>query len=222
MPASESVKLSTPRGALVRASLHRPFRPNGAAVVLAPGQGYHCEKPLLKRGAEALAEAGFVALRFDWAYFTAGAHPSADLAAEREDLGSALDFARRLEGVHKVVVAGKSLGSTVALSRAAARADDLAGLALLTFPLSGPESPEAAALAGLTLPTLVVCGDRDPLCSLEALYVVAAKCKAPPRLVVVPGDHSLARSREDDSETAENVDLAVRALVVWAKRFAVR
>ncbi|MBI5368182.1 MAG: hypothetical protein HZA54_14190 [Planctomycetes bacterium] len=223
-PPPESVKLPTPRGTPLEAVLHRPARANGVAVVLAPGQGYHKDRPLVKRSAEALAAAGFVAVRFDWAYFTANGQPSDDLAAERSDAEAALAWTRTLPGVTKLVLAGKSLGSLVALARAAAKADDLAGLALLTFPLHAPDQPAPVrpgteALAGLTLPTLVVCGDRDPLCQVGALYALAAKCRPTVRVVIVPGDHGLTRGKEDDSETEENVGLAAHALVVWARRF---
>jgi hypothetical protein len=37
-------------------------------------------------------------------------------------------------------------------------------------------------------------------------------------VVVVPGDHSLAPDPKVDERTAENVDLAVRATVPWARR----
>src|SRR5688572_14848995 len=76
----EEVKVATPRGVTLEATLHRPGKGNGAAVVIAPGQGYHRGLPLTTRTAEGLAEAGFVALRFDWGYFTAKGKPSERLA----------------------------------------------------------------------------------------------------------------------------------------------
>src|SRR5687767_10713862 len=72
----------TARGVPLQATLHRPEKPNGTAIVLAPGQGYHRGLPLMQRGAEALAGAGFLVLRFDWAYFTAKAQPAEDFGAE--------------------------------------------------------------------------------------------------------------------------------------------
>src|SRR5438093_11993143 len=135
------VSVPTPRGVVLEATLHRPKKPNGAAVVLAPGQGYHPARPLLVRSAEALAEAGFVVVRFDWAYFTAKGQPSDGLAKEAEDLEAAIAYARKVEGASKVLLAGKSLGSLVVLARAAAHAEDVAGVALLTFPIHEPGAP---------------------------------------------------------------------------------
>jgi predicted alpha/beta-hydrolase family hydrolase len=220
---TEEVKVATPRGATLEATLHRPAKGNGAAVVLAPGQGYHRGLPLMTESARALARAGFVALRFDWAYFTAKGKRSDDLAPEGEDLDAAVTHVRKVEGVTKVILAGKSLGSLVALARAAAAKDAYAGLALLTFPIHEPGSPArlgegVEALTSLATPTLVVTGDRDPLCWLTRLYVLAGEARTAPSVVVVPGDHGLAGPGRVEAETAENVDLAARALVLWARR----
>jgi len=136
--AGESVEIPTQRGLKLVGALHRPEKPNGVAVVIAPGQGYHKDLPLIVESAKALADAGFLAVRFDWAYFTAKGQRSADLKPEMDDLEASIHFARQQEGIEKVVIAGKSLGSMVALNRAAARPDDLAGLALLTFPIHNP------------------------------------------------------------------------------------
>jgi predicted alpha/beta-hydrolase family hydrolase len=216
------VELKTPRGATFEASVHAPAKANGTAVVLAPGQGYHRELPILRRSAEALASAGFVAVRFDWAYTATKGKPSADASAEREDLEAAIAHARGLPGVTKVVLGGKSLGSSVAFARALEKSDDLVGLILLTFPIHEPGGRPIEGVerfGELAVPTLVVQGDRDPLGSLPALYDVASKTKNPPRLVVVPGDHSFAE-KPDEAKGAENVEAAARAVVLWSKRFA--
>ena len=224
-PAAEAVKVPTPRGIALEASLHRPAKGNGVAVVLAPGQGYHRERPILARSAESLAAAGFVALRFDWAFFTAKGQASSDLANERTDVEAALAYVRQIEGVQKVLLAGKSLGSLVALARVAEKHDDLAGVALLTFPMHPPGVP-APATAGidrvksLRLPVLIVQGDQDPLGDLRALYPLVADAKVPPKVVVVPGDHGFQEGGPDDPRTVDNIDLAVRALVLWARRFS--
>jgi predicted alpha/beta-hydrolase family hydrolase len=222
--SGDVVTIATPRGAKLEANLHRPEKPNGAAVVLAPGQGYHRARPLFVRSAEALAEAGIVALRFDWAYTPSKGQPSADYSAEREDLEAALAHVRGLPGVERVVLAGKSLGSLVAFQRALERAEDLAGLALLTFPIHEPGGrprPGVERFGEQAVPTLVVQGDRDPLGMLPALYDLATNSRNPPRVVVVPGDHGY-EEKPDEARGVENLDVAVRSLVLWAKRFAAR
>jgi predicted alpha/beta-hydrolase family hydrolase len=218
------LELPTSRGTKLQASLHRPAAGNGAAVVLAPGQGYHRGRPILVRSAEALAAAGFVALRFDWAYTAVKGQASEDLSAERDDLEAALAHVRGLEGVTKVVLAGKSLGSLVALARASEKHDDLAGLVLLTFPMHPPGVPSPRSegverLSRVKVPTLVIQGDADPLGDLSLLYALAAEGTGRPRVVVVPGDHGLQEGGPDDPRTAQNLRLGVDALVLFARRF---
>lgn len=219
---AREITIGTPRGAQLQATLHMPDHPNGAAFVLAPGKGYHRGLPLMVTCAERLAEAGFVAIRFDWAYFTAKKAPAPDLSTEIEDLDAAIAYAGGLEGIRKVLVAGKSLGSVAAVLRAERKSDDLAGIALLTLPIHWPGEagkivPEAEKIAKFRLPMLVLCGDNDDMCRPGSLYGLAASCAAPPTIVIVPGDHGLAEG-DDAAKKEENVALAAHAVAVWAKR----
>jgi predicted alpha/beta-hydrolase family hydrolase len=206
----------------LKGTVDAPERHNGGAVVLAAGKSYHGGLPLFKACAERLSSEGFVVVRFEWAYYTAKKEPAPDLSTEIEDLEAAIAYAKGLDGVRKVIVAGKSLGSVATLLRATAKSDDLAGAALLTLPVhmpaeSGRIFPEAEKVAGLKLPVLILCGDRDDLCSVTALYGLAASCETAPTVVIVPGDHAL-REGDDALKEQENVALAAHALVVWAKR----
>ncbi|MFI5402886.1 MAG: alpha/beta family hydrolase [Planctomycetota bacterium] len=220
--AAEEVSIPTPRGVKLKGTVDAPAKPNGCAVVLAAGKGYHGGLPLLKACAERLAAEGFYVVRFEWAYFTAKKEPAPDLSTEIEDLEAAIAYAKGLAGVKKVIVAGKSLGSVAALLRAVKKSDDLVGVALLTFPVHSPGEPakifpEAEKVADLKLPVFVLCGDKDDLCSPGALYGLAASCPTPPTIVIVPGDHSL-KEGDDALKEQENVALAAHALAVWAKR----
>lgn len=185
----------------------RPQKANGAAVVLAPGQGYHRGLPLLKGAADALAAAGFLAVTFDWRYFTADTKPSEDRSAERADLDEAIALARG----QKLILAGKSMGAGLALDRAMGA--DLAGLALLTLPVRDV-GHAVARLDYVRAPVLIVNGDTDPLCELATLHTLAARCMKPPRVVVVPGDHSF-----EGETTTQNVTLAIQSLVTWATQW---
>jgi predicted alpha/beta-hydrolase family hydrolase len=222
-PAPAEADIATPRGVALKATVHKPAKGNGAAIVLAPGQGYHRGLPLMAKGAQALADAGFVAIRYDWAYFTAKGQPSADLAAEVADLDAAVAFARKQEGVTRVLVAGKSLGSAATVRWGAAHKDDVAGFALLTPPLSDPDDPSGtdprmAGFEKLGDGTLIVVGDNDDLCDLATLYRALQMAGSRQRVVIVPGDHGFVEGDKASPETEENVDLVVRNLVVWAKR----
>jgi predicted alpha/beta-hydrolase family hydrolase len=224
--APSDVQIPTARGVKLHAFLHRPKAPNGAAVVLAPGRGFPAKSPLLPVCAERLADAGFAVVRFDYAYYAAkdGA-PSPDLSAETADMEAAIGYAKKLDGVSKVILAGKSLGSVIALEWANAHPNDLAGLALLTWVVDDPKAPaealpQAASLKDCPYPALVLDGTDDSMASPSVLYDVASKCKHPPQIVMVAGDHGFGSPSQDDAETAENVDVAARSFVLWAKRRA--
>jgi predicted alpha/beta-hydrolase family hydrolase len=223
VPAAEVLKIPAGGGTL-EATLHRPAKANGCGVVLAPGQGGGRERPLFKRTAEGLATAGFTVLRFDWTFFTAKGQPSEAFAAEAADLDAAVRHVRALPGIAKLLIAGKSLGTLATAARLAAKPDDAAGLLMLTPALvqddAGTPFPGIERLFGTRVPVVMVAGDHDPLCPLPLLYRLAEKATSPPRIVVVPGDHGLAKARGDDSETEDNVGLAVAAVVLWARRLA--
>jgi predicted alpha/beta-hydrolase family hydrolase len=219
----EEVVIPTARGAKLFATLHRPRRPNGSALLLAPGQGYDRTKPLLARSAERLAAAGFVALRFDWADTPEKGRPSPDLSAETADLDAAARFLARAAGCERILLGGKSLGSLVAARWAVENPAAVAGLALLTLPVNDPQDPSRPfdsreTLLRLPLEPLIVCGDSDPLADRNALYRLAARMEAPPRVVVLPGDHGFAGPSKDAAETAENVDAVAGVLLLWARR----
>jgi len=133
-------------------------------------------------------------------------------------------YAGGLEGIRRVIVAGKSLGSVAVLLRAERKPDDLAGVALLTLPIHWPGQagkivPEAEKVKKLKVPVLIVCGDNDDLCAPRALYGLAASCESAPTVVIVPGDHGL-KEGDDAEKEQENVALAAHAFTVWAKRRA--
>lgn len=207
--------VATSRGGKIEVLLDRPANANGAAVVLAPGRGYSMRKPLLEECARRLAAAGFLSVRFDWAYTTSKGAPSEEFRDEFEDMDAAIAFAGRQPGIGKVLLAGKSMGSVLGLVRAATRSDDLAGVALLTFPAEagGP----ADRLPALKIPAIIITGDADPGCPLPPLYAVAARCGTPLSIVIVPGDHGF-RQGDDAAKERENIAFAADALVLWAKR----
>ena len=215
----KTLEIPTPRGVKLKALLDLPKAPGGTAVVLASGQAYPMDRPILARAAQALAGAGVTALRFDWAYLTAGKKPSPDLAAEVEDFRAAIDHARRLPGIWKVAIAGKSLGGHAAL-RCARLDPTLAGAALLTFSLHDENSdrlrPGALVIRDVTIPILIVSGDADPICTMKRLREFLAKLPRKPEVVMVKGGHGY--ETKDARETDQSIGRAAESLVAWVKR----
>lgn len=219
-------------------------RPDGAAapvpvVILAPGQGYHKDRPLIREIAEEAARNGIAAVRFNWAYCKLDSakgectgEPSEDLSAEAADLRAVLEYARGLKGVDRsgVLVAGKSIGSVVAWS--VFRADTTLRAVLLLTPLcverdstvAGGLRPAVAAmypgLAEETRPVVFVLGNRDRACPLPVLYDAAKDAKTSPAVVVMGGNHGLELGEESKgyaARNAANINTAAQAAVQWMR-----
>ncbi len=201
--------IRTTRGETIEATVDRPLRRNSTAVVLAPGQGYHRALPLLQQSAQLLAKAAFTVVRFDWRSFTTGQPPSEDRSEERHDLETAITYAWSLPGIRRLILAGKSLGSSLALDHATSDRH-LAGLVLLTLPVRDSVDLVADKLSLVRAPILIINAAMDPLCDLRALYRVALSPRRTPQVVVVPGNHALAGA-------PESVEVAARAFATWAQ-----
>lgn len=97
---------------------------------------------------------------------------------------------------YPVIVGGRSSGARVAC-RTAVEARAVAVIAL-AFPLHPPGKPETSRIGELvdvTLPVLVVQGERDPFGDAQAIVAATDRLHAGQRMVAaVPGDHSLRQS----------------------------
>lgn len=184
------------------------------AIVLAPGQGYHMSLPAMEATARALTEQGIAVFRFNWAYFTAQpkGQPSSDLSKELQDFQAVLAAARKHPKVmaQNLSVGGKSLGSLVAW-RAFAADSQLRSALLLTPVCSrvpkGETLPRSEAkqnypgLEAVQRLTLLILGDKDPLCAPSVLYahlaagVAAGSAARLARLAIVGGDHGYEDGR---------------------------
>jgi predicted alpha/beta-hydrolase family hydrolase len=161
-----------------------PVDAPAAALVLGHGAGGGVESPDLVGATQAALEAGLSVVLVEQPYRVAGRRspaPAAQLDAAWisvvEQLG--LDV--------PLIVGGRSLGARVACRTAG----ELGAKAVLclAFPVHPPGKPEKSRLAELdavTVPTLVVQGERDPFGRPPA---------GPNRTVVrIPGTHALRSS----------------------------
>ncbi|HSB40116.1 MAG TPA: alpha/beta family hydrolase [Gaiellaceae bacterium] len=174
------LELETPVG-LARARLETAAAPV-AALVLGHGAGGGIEAPDLAGAASAAVAAGLTVVLVEQPYRVAGRRsppPAAQLDAAWVSVVSQLP----LEGL-PLLAGGRSSGARVAC-RTAGKTGAVAVLCL-AFPLHPPGKPEKSRLDELdavTVPTLVVQGERDPFGLPPA---------GPNRTVVtVAGTHSL-------------------------------
>jgi predicted alpha/beta-hydrolase family hydrolase len=198
------VDIDTPRG-LGRAHLHAVDDPRGA-LVLGHGAGGGVEAPDLVAAREAALSERFTVALVEQPYRVAGrrspppaAHLDTAWVAIVESLRA--DLLRGLQ----LIVGGRSMGGRVAC-RTVEETGAVAVLCL-AFPLEPPGRKTAQnrlpELDAVTVPTLVVQGERDPF---------GTPPPSPSReVVLVPGDHGL-KADPGAVTTAVRTWLAGRAL----------
>ena len=174
-----------------------------AAVVLGHGAGGGVESPDLVGATKAASEAGLTVALVEQPYRVAGRRSPAPARQLDE---AWLAVVPQLFPALPLIVGGRSAGARVAC-RTAAEAGAKAVLCL-AFPLHAPGKPEKTRLAeleGVTVPTLVVQGERDPF-------------GIPPpsrnrEVVLVPGTHSLRSGDAVASAVAKWLETLVPTFV---------
>ena len=190
--------VDTPRGP-AQVHLHRVDKPR-AGLVLGHGAGGGVDSPDLVGATEAANSASLTVALIEQPYRVAGRRAPAPARQLDE---AWLTVVPQLFPDLPLIVGGRSLGARVAC-RTAAELEAKAVLCL-AFPVHPPGKPEKSRLAELedvTVPTLVVQGERDPFGIPPA---------GPNReVVLIPGTHSLRSS--PDVATAVSEWLARLAL----------
>jgi uncharacterized protein len=179
-------EVDTPHG-LARAHVHDTAGEPRAALVLGHGAGGGFAAPDLAAATAAAGEAGCVVAWVEQPYRVAGRRSQAP-ARQLDAAWTAV--VRHLAGAElgglPLVAGGRSAGARVAC-RTAGETGAVAVLCL-AFPLHPPGRPEKSRVAELdavSVPTLVVQGERDPF---------GRPPGGPNRTIVtVPGDHSLRK-----------------------------
>jgi predicted alpha/beta-hydrolase family hydrolase len=199
--------------------LHRPEAPNGDAIALTHGAGSDCQAPLLVQVAQAFADAGYLALRYDLPFRRQrGKGPPFPAAAarDREGVGHAVAALRRMAG--RVFAGGHSYGGRQTAMAAAEQPALAEGLLLLSYPLHPPKRPEqkrTAFFGDLRTPALFVHGTADPFASIEELRTAMALIPAATDLIAVEGaGHDLKRAAGLATSLVERL----RALVCYPEK----
>ncbi len=153
-----------------------------------PLYGGNQENNVVRAVARALQQQGWATLRFNFRGVGASGGSHGGGGGEQEDVAAALEALVAAEGVDagRIALVGYSFGAWAATEAAAAvgRARALVAVAppLAMYPMEG--------LARCRRPRLVVVGDRDGYCPLEALERWVSRAEGPLSRVVIPGaDH---------------------------------
>lgn len=196
-----TISIETPAGVAL-AHLSSEATPRGA-LVLGHGAGGGIGAPDLLAVADAAHEAGFTVVLVEQPYRVAGRRAPPRPATLDAAWTTVIDFLRHGEldplAGGPLVVGGRSSGARVACRTAAAVG--AARVLCLAFPLQPPRrtgkpaaSSRLSELDEVTVPVLVLQGDRDPF----GTPPVATNRT----VVIVTGDHSLKSGLDAVSATA--------------------
>lgn len=193
-------EIETPHGP-ARAELH--CAPDGiAGLLLGHGAGGGIAAPDLVAVARAAVDAGVHVALVEQPYRVAGRRaPAPARQLDAAWLAVADYLGKRWVPDLPLVFGGRSSGARVACRTA--ESGQAVAVLCLAFPMHPPGKPESSRqheLAAVTVPTLVVQGERDPFGRPEAAHHR--------EVVVLPGDHSLQA----------DVDGVARAAGEWLVR----
>jgi len=181
-----------------------------AAVVLWPGAGSAADHPTLVAVEQALAAGPepLPVFRADFPYRREG-RCAPDRAPKL--LASIHEEVERVcgelgVGPERLVLGGRSMGGRMC-SMAVADGLAAAGVVLIAYPLHPPGRPERLRtehLGALAVPSLWLCGDRDPFGTPGELAEAQRLVAGPVTSVTLPGRHDLKGC--DDRIVAEVTD----------------
>lgn len=174
----------------------RPRDP--AAVLLWPGAGTSADHPSLVALEEGIPE--LPVQRVDFPYRRQGRRAPdrapklvASIREEVDRVSAELGV-----GAERLVLGGRSMGGRMC-SMAVAEGLPAAGVVLVAYPLHPPGRPErlrTGHLPSLSVPSLWLCGDRDPFGTPEELAAALELPGGPVTSVTLPGRHDLAGAGE--------------------------
>jgi predicted alpha/beta-hydrolase family hydrolase len=189
-----------------------PRQRTGIGLLLAHGAGGNQMSPFMVEFANGLAERGIDAVTFNFLYSEARRRLP-DRNDKLEACWRAVIAAARVGTLGAEIargalaVGGKSMGGRIASQVAAADAEGIAALLLLGYPLHPPGRPEQLRtrhLPAISVPMLVVQGERDAFGTPDELRPVLGKLKAKSELYVVEGgDHSFKVPKAAGSPQAQ-------------------
>ena len=177
--------------------------PRGAAVVCHPHPLYGgtMHTKAVYRAAQALNDAGLVALRFNFRGVGASTGSYEEGVGEQDDAWAALDWLEEAYPSLPIIAGGFSFGSMVGLS-VGAEDERVVGLLGLGLPVERGEQYDYAFLATAGKPVLVVQGENDEFGSGERVATVISGLGSHVTLVRVPGADHYFTDRLDELRAA--------------------
>lgn len=196
-------------------------RNKNIGIVIAHGAGNDMENPLIVHLCGGLAEAGYIALRFNFPYKEQGKKAPDGRKKLIHTWERVFHFFQDKSGhaLDRIVVSGKSMGGRVASEMVADGLLAAKGLVLLGYPLHAPgrkENLRDAHLHRIPVPMLFFAGTRDSLCDLICLRGVLENLQEPWELEIIEGgDHSFKVPKAMKRPQEEVYDQILRRMILW-------
>lgn len=187
--------------------------PSRALFVFAHGAGAGQHHPFMAGVSKALTARGIDVVTFDFPYKRLQKSAPDRPPVLEQSFREVVEVARRWSKATRVFIGGKSMGGRIATHLAAQGLESLSGVVCFGYPLHPPGKPEQlriAHLPSITVPVLIIQGERDAFGTPEELRPHVEAMKADVKLhVVARGDHSLAvRGRAPAETQSELADIA--------------
>jgi predicted alpha/beta-hydrolase family hydrolase len=188
-----------------------------AVFVFAHGAGAGQHHPFMAGVSRGLAARGIDVLTFDFPYKrlqkSAPDRPPVLEGAFRD----AVAAARKWSKADRLFIGGKSMGGRIATHLAAQGLESLSGVVCFGYPLHPPGRPEQLRiqhLPSITVPVLVIQGERDAFGTPDELRPHLDAMKADVRLHVIPrGDHSLSVRGKTPADTQSDLAAVAAAFI---------
>jgi len=166
-----------------------------AGLVVGHGAGGGQKTAFMVRTAEGLAARGIVAATFDFPYMSAGKSVPDKAPVLEQAWRDAIERARAEMAGVPLFIGGKSMGGRMATHLGAQDVAGLKGIVVLGYPLHPPGQPDklrVAHLPAITVPVLIVQGEKDTFGAPDEFKPHLKTMTAPVLLQAIAGaDHSL-------------------------------
>ena len=196
------------------------YRADGKAealLVLAHGAGAGQQHPFMTAMAKGFAARGIDVVTFDFPYMRDRRKVPDRAPVLEEAFQGVVTAARQWSAAPRFFIGGKSMGGRLATHLGAAHVDGLSGVVVFGYPLHPPGKPDQLRvqhLPSITVPVLIVQGERDTFGTPFELKPALDSMTAPIEMHVVQGgDHSLVvKGRGREEVLGEVLDVATRWL----------
>ena len=229
MPSRISVEVAPSQSVTATNYPAAPGNRAGIALLLAHGAGGNQMSPFMVDYAKRLAERGIDVATFNFLY-SEHKRKLPDRTDKLEGCWRAMIAAARSGALGpeiaraKLAIGGKSMGGRIASQVAASHAEGIAGLVLLGYPLHPPGKPEQLRtkhLPAITVPMLIVQGERDTFGTPDELRPVLGSIKAKAALfVVAAGDHSFKVPKSAGTPQAQVHARVLDEIARWLRETA--